>query len=552
MQFKLLLFLLAFIATEAFAQSEENQFQVIENGDDVFLPDSIQNKIKADSTIVRQALLEWYATRGFLNVKIDSIRNSVAVIESGCQFNLDELFVVYSGELKSEFALGNRGNYTQQKLEREIRDLILDLEEQGYAFAKSRVAEFNPDYSNCSVSVYLEIGTGRNVTSQNIIFAGASSNSQEYLRRISRFNDSALVTPAYLRGLKTNLASSELFSRIDDPHIFMRKGEPVIVFEVEERALNQFDGLLGYVPNAAGEGQIIGSFELSLWSVITQGNGFNFRYQRLKPEISRLNLGVSQDWFGSIPVGISADFQLRQNDTTYQSRDFDLNGYFLMSSGFRLTGGLGFQATTSGANLPQIVEPDGRKQTARLGFEFSNVNSSDVPTSGSHFAVSFSVANKNLEDDSLTSFTQNTLNFQARNYFPIFRNSVIASSLNGFLLDSDRVTINDLFQFGGATSFRGYSEEQFRAGTMLWGDVEYRFLLNRYSYIFAFGAAGGYNRPQLLTEPDDTFETTAYLYSTGFGLSYRTRIGRLIFTYAVSPEESIGNGKVHLGIKTSL
>ncbi len=134
----------------------------------------------------------------------------------------------------------------------------------------------------------------------------------------------------------------------------------------------------------------------------------------------------------------------------------------------------------------------------------------------------------------------------------MFEKSVIATSLNGFLLESEKVTTNDLIRFGGANSFRGYAEEQFRAGTMFWGDLEYRFLLNRSSFLFAFGAAGGYHRPKLLTETTSDFRTTDYLYSTGFGLSYQTQIGRLKFTYAISPEESIANGKVHFGIRTEL
>ena len=307
------------------------------------------------------------------------------------------------------------------------------------------------------------------------------------------------------------------------------------------------------MPDATGNGQIVGDVELSLWNVLTQGNGFDFRYQRLRPETSQLNLGASQDWIGDIPIGISAGFQLYQNDTTYQSRDFDLDGYYLLNTGLKLIGGVGFQSTTSGNNLPMVIEPDGQKRTARLGFEYTNLDRYDAPTSGSSVRLMLGIANKDLADDSSTTFTQNILEFTARNYIPIFEKSVIATSMHGFLLESDKVTTNDLIRFGGANSFRGYAEQQFRAGTMLWGDVEYRFLLNRQSYLFGFGAVGGFERPKLLTEPNNDFRiTNKYLFSTGFGLSYQTQIGRLKFTYAISPEESVGNGKVHFGIRTEL
>lgn len=314
--------------------------------------------------------------------------------------------------------------------------------------------------------------------------------------------------------------------------------------------MNLFDGLLGYVPDAAGNGQIVGDFELSLWNVLAQGNGLNFEYQRLRPETSELKLNASQDWIGNTPIGLSAGFQIYQNDTTYQSREIGMDGYYRISGGLKITGGIGYEATTSGTSNSFIIEPDGRKRTANLGFEFSSLDNFEVPTSGNRIRVSYRISNKKLEEDSTGSFVQNSLEMEAQQYFPLFERSVIALTMQAFILEADRQTINDLKRFGGANSFRGYAEEQFRAGRLLWGDVEYRFLLNRSSFLFAFGAVGGYHRPKLLTEAGNSFQITDYLFSTGFGLSYQTQIGRVKFTYAISPEESVANGKVHFGIIT--
>jgi outer membrane protein assembly factor BamA len=533
----------------AMAQNEASAFRVFENGEEVQLPDSIRSQLSESST---QPLIKWYASQGYLNAQVESFTDSSAQIATGCKFTFNDLEVQLSGKIDSLFTQNLNTDYSDQLLRSRISEFILELEDQGFPFVKASIRKFIPDYESCSVNVALDIQTGRQIAESDIYFSGANSNSQSYLRKIARFQTSETITPGYLRYLRSNLNASGLFNSVEAGRIFLRNGEPVVIFEVQERSLNQFDGLLGYVPDAAGNGQIVGDVELSLWNVLTQGNGFDFRYQRLRPETSQLNLGASQDWIGDIPIGISAGFQLYQNDTTYQSRDFDLDGYYLLSTGLKLIGGIGFQSTTSGNNLPMVIEPDGQKRTARLGFEYTNLDRYDVPTSGSSVRLILGIANKDLADDSSTTFTQNILELTARNYIPIFEKSVIATSLRGFLLESDKVTTNDLIRFGGANSFRGYAEQQFRAGTMLWGDVEYRFLLNRQSYLFGFGAIGGFNRPRLLTETNNDFRLTKYLFSIGFGLSYQTQIGRLKFTYAISPEESIGNGKVHFGIRTEL
>ncbi|MBO6586313.1 MAG: BamA/TamA family outer membrane protein [Gracilimonas sp.] len=545
-----LIFLL--IPVLAFTQNRSAEFRVYENGEEVVIPDSLDAELAKNSTQIEQKLLRWFVSEGLFDAAVTSTTDSTAQVTKGCKYRLDKMNVLYSGQIDSSSTIEPDKFYTDQNLRAEIAELIYGMEEDGFPFAEAIIKSITPIKEECLVDVEIEILTGDKVTRPDIYFSGARTNSQDYLRKISRFNSNRQVSPDYLRILRSNLNSSGLFNVVEPARIYLRQGEPVIVFSVEERSLNQFDGLLGYVPDAAGNGQIAGDVELSLWNVLTQGNGIDFRYQRLRPETSQLNLKASQDWIGEIPVGISAGMQLYQNDTTYQSRDVDLDGYYLVGSGVKLIGGVGFQSTTSGSNLPQVVEPDGQKRTARLGFEFTNVDRFDVPTKGSSIRLILGIANKDLSDDSLTSFTQNSLEFTARNYVPVFDKSVIATSLHGFLLESDKVTTNDLIRFGGANSFRGYAEQQFRAGTMLWGDVEYRFLLNRRSFLFGFAAAGVFERPKLLTETDNTFQITKYLFSTGFGLSYQTQIGRLKFTYAISPEESIGNGKVHFGIRTEL
>ena len=536
----------------SFAQVQDSVPRVFDSGTEISVPDSIQTKLVGESISPENILLQWLSADGYLYASIDSVKEKTFYIDRGCAFEFQQLNWNYFGAIDTVVTQNPRQRYSQEYLRNEIESRLIELAEDGFPFANSEIAKFDPDPENCSVAIEVYLRTGKKAEASDILFLGIQTNSQAYLSKISRFQPGQLVTSNYLQFLKTNLNSSELFNEVGEGQVFLREGEPVIVFDVQERSLNQFDGLIGYVPDAAGNGQVVGDVELSLWNVITQGNGFDLKYQRLRSETSQLNIGASQDWIGNIPVGVSAGFQLYQNDTTYQSRDLDLNGYYRLNPVFKLTGGIVFQTTTSGNNVTAVIEPDSKKRIARLGFEYSNLDRYDVPTKGSSVRLIFGIANKDIADDSSTAFTQNVLEFTARNYIPIFEKSVIATSLHGFLLESKRVTANDLIRFGGANSFRGYSEQQFRAARLFWGDIEYRFLMNNNSFLFGFGAAGGYHRPMLLTETNNDFQITDYLFSTGFGLSYQTRIGRLKFTYAISPEESIGNGKVHFGIRTEL
>ncbi len=544
------LFALLLFSLSVQAQGQTTDFAILENGEAAQLPDSISAQLQSPQQNKAQILLSWYASQGFLNAEISSQTDSTITVSKGCKFQISSFKVMASEPRDSVIQDFSGIDYSEQTVQQHIQEVIADLAEQGFLFAKATITDAEPDFEACTIQLRVEVEKGDKIRESDIYFARASSNSQEYLRKISRFQPEILVTTDYLKKLRAHLVSSQLFAEVAFPQVVFRDEMPLILMEVEERNLNQFEGLLGYVPNAAGKGQIAGNAELSLWNVFFEGSRLDIGYERLKPETSRLNAAISQNWIGNIPIGVSAGFQFYQNDTTYQSREFHLSGSYQITAGFKLTGGVEFKATTSGTNLPRVVEPDGQKRTAQLGFEYSNLDNFEVPTSGQFIAVSYGITRKSIEDDSAGTFTQNSLEVTAKQLIPILTRSVIATSVTGFLLASDKTTIEDLRRFGGAHSLRGYAEDQFRAGRLLWGDIEYRFMMNRSSYVFAFGAAGGYHRPTLFTETTNTFRNSDYLFSTGFGLSYKTQIGNLTFSYAISPDEDIANGKIHFGIRT--
>ncbi|GAB5409152.1 MAG: BamA/TamA family outer membrane protein [Balneolaceae bacterium] len=523
---------------------------VTENKNEILLPSIIQQQLLNPSANIEQIILQWFSSNGYLNAKIDKVDVNQFEVSKGCKFKLSE--IILEGEIPKDISISTIEFYSKDGLQHLVEAILQDLEKKGFLFSKIEIASILPELETCEVSVVLNFDTGKQLMSEGILFPGAKSNKPEYLKRISGFRDSVLITSDFLQELKINLEVSELFEEVAIPELFFDEEDAIIVIGVQEKILNQFDGLLGYVPDQNGNGQIVGDFQLSLWNVLNQGNGMELEYQRLRPETSRLNIGVSQDWFGSIPVGLGFKFNLYQNDTTFQTRNINLDSYYVISKGLRLTGSIGQVSSTSSDDVPIILEPDGKKQYAELGFRYSTLNTIDVPTSGIRFGVSFGVSNKSVEIDSIRAFSQRFIHSEASFYIPVSNKSVLAFSTQAYFLNSDKVTENDLFWFGGANSFRGYSEEQFRASRLFWGDVEYRFLVNRSSYLFAFGALGAYHRTRLLTELDSSFEVSDFLSSTGFGISYKIKIGRLKFTYAISPEESIGNGKVHLGIVTRL
>ncbi len=526
-----------------------SQVRVVEDGKEVQI--SLPTSNQEVTTSVK--LLQYYSSQGYISAQIDSSAQNSFWVSKGCKFRVDSFTYSQSASLEQILPINNKPDYyTKVTIENEIEALRAAYVDDGYVDTFAEIIHFEPNYEDCSVSIHILINKGKQAYSAGIFFSGASQSSQNYLTRVSRYRDSTLVSQCNLKRIRTELIGSQLFDNVSEAELFYEEDQPIIVYAVQERTLNRFDGILGYAPDASGDGQIVGSIDASLWSVFTDGNALDFTYQRLRPETSRLNIGVSQSWINDIPIGVGVDFSIYQNDTTYQTRNVELQGFYWLAPGFRINGGLNYFVSNSTIDTGLESEPDGKKQSVSLGFNYSTLNSYELPTSGYQLSVDLNIANKDIDGDSALAFKQQTIQAELESYYSLSSKSVLMSSINGYYVKGSKFTESDLIRFGGANSFRGYAEEQFLASQLIWANLEYRFLVNTSSYLFGFGSAGNYHRPSLINETNAQFKQNDFLYSTGFGISYKTRIGRLTFSYAISPQESVANGKVHFGITTSL
>lgn len=490
----------------------------------------------------KDLLTEFYWDFGYLSVQIAEISPDEFEVKTGCRFN---------AELKIEDEIHLQW-YSAKWLQEQIDQSLDPYIANGFYFASANVASFIPDKKTCTVAIQVNVEKGEKIYAQSVRLQGSDLQNQNYIQRVVGMSDSTLITPNRLKKMRATLRETRFFEEIENPNIVKTADGFTVVIPVVDRSLNRFDGILGYVPDASGVGQIVGDIDLSLWNVIQPGNAFQIGYERLRPETSRLDVQMTQHYIRSIPIGVTGRFGFFQNDTTYQQRNIELESYYSMGNGMRITANLGQSTSTASVSDAQRIEPDGSKRFAEFGIEWSTVNKFEVPTSGLYLKIGVGTVRKSIEDAGLLTITQNYIESTFQHFISLGKQSVLASSVNSFYVLSEVFTDSDLYRFGGATSLRGFSEEQFQASRVLWGDVEYRFLTDASSYLFVFGAAGTYHRPILFSETDVSFKTTEYLHSFGFGLSYNIRIGRIKFTYALSPAESLGNGKVHVGIVTRL
>jgi len=513
---------------------------------------------------VKSVILKWYYAKGFLNARVDSVRyttdgNANIYIQKGCSFKISR-FNILSDDIslvrEYEPRLKNGDRYTSRDVDKEIDRLMEYFENLGYPLVTIQLQTFKPVPEKCKVNIGLKVKPGDQKRVSGVIIPNLKRNEPDYIRKVTGIEDSALITPQLIQTARRNLMNTGLFDKVGEPQIVVSNHKNYLKFSrLKERNPNVFDLIVGYVPEQGGGGTVVGNGRLKIRNIFWNGSTTRLEFERLKKLVTRLNVGFERNWVMGVPFGYGLNFRFLQQDTTYQIRNAQAKASYTFNGTTEITGSLRREVSVAGNPAGLTVNVlDAKALFAGLGFRYHVLDDPVVPTRGIDLSISLETGIKNITDaranaDSIDNrLTQRQLQFEVKPYIPLFRRQVLALSMHGYFMDSGQYSEGDLVRFGGARSLRGYREDQFQASRMAWGDMEYRYLIDPTTYAFVFGAIGTYHRPRLVTESRAKSAQTGWLRSWGLGFTYSTRLGLLQFSYALSPEDPLSNGKVHFGI----
>jgi outer membrane protein insertion porin family len=136
----------------------------------------------------------------------------------------------------------------------------------------------------------------------------------------------------------------------------------------------------------------------------------------------------------------------------------------------------------------------------------------------------------------------------------INRWNVIDLHLTAKHLESEQIDIpiSEMFFLGGASSLRGYREEQFWGTTVAWTNIEYRYLTGRRSRIFLFNDWGCYYRQEENIDNRNSQNWSDLKSGYGAGIMLETGVGVIGLEFGWETGSQMMEGKVHLRLRTEL
>lgn len=439
--------------------------------------------------------------------------------------------------------------------------IISFCENNGYPFASVKLDSLSLNGKNIQASLNLQ--KNGLVTIDSIVIKGNAKVQPIYLYNYFGIKPGDLYNESLIR--KISIRSKELafVKETKSPQAVFSKDKAKLYVFLDKKGASQFDGILGVLPdNATGKVLITGDLKLNLLNSFGRGELISVNWRKLQAQTQDLRTNIVYPFLFNTPFGVDFKFDLYKRDTTFINIHTNGGLQYLFSGGnfikafvvsktSNLLSTVGLENVTT---LPQYA--DIRNLLYGLGGKFEKLDYRFNPRRGIRLAGNIEAGNKTIrqnakinpeayKDMKLKTLQVNT-DLLIEYYIPLANRSTIKTALNSALQWNENLFQNELNRIGGLKTLRGFDEESIFASLYSIATVEYRFLLEQNSYLFAFADGAYYENTgrgkRIFDRP----------FGFGAGITFETKIGIFSLTYALGKQFnnpiSFRAGKIHFGI----
>ena len=533
----------------------------------------VKNQIYESSKVYSSVnkLLAYYQEQGYLYARVDSIvtqyspdRQKVRLIFYGTSGP-----VTYYGDISISSDSLDTARYRQWLdiksgdvyapilMENNFQYLLDYAADSGFPFAKIEIGKitFRQDDDKNIADVDIKIKEGKRVYVQGVRIKGNTYTVDKVILRELDFSRGYIFSKSKMDEIPEQLMRLQIFKNVSLSGINLVKDDSVVInIEVQEGNSILVDGVIGYVPQSAGNksgGDITGLLNLSLKNIFGTARKFDVHWQKPDDFSEEFNLRYTEPWILDYPAAVTVGLDRTVRDSSFIKWNTYLNTRIRILENLVAIAGisrkLSFPDSASSRNNRLLRN---EVINLELGLEYDTRDYPINPRSGLYYSNSYAYGFKNnygpsyffIEDSVAKKETLQTLQLHVGWYYNLWSNQVLSVELNGKQVKGDRLQLTDLFWFGGSQSLRGYRENQFWGKVVAWANLEYRFILNRNSRLFIFSDWGFY---QAL---DNSVKDNQVLPGYGLGIRFETPLGIMGVDYGLGKGDSFRDGKIHFGI----
>ena len=507
--------------------------------------------------------------KGYLMSSIDSIITDstyyIAYYKLGQTFkwstlsnqNIDEEIL---SKIGFRDKLYNNKPFNQQQLSNLYKKVITHYENNGYPFASIKLDSIIINDNKLQAELYIKKNKLYKIDS--VLIKGNATITPQYIKNYIGIKDGDLYSEQALRKVSNKLKELPFVTEEQHWKMIFNEEESKLFLYLKKKQASRFDGVLGVLPDdETGKLRLTGDVKLNLINSFKKGEKISFNWRAIQENTQDLKFDAFYPFLFNTPFGLDYNFKLYKRDTTFIDVGNKIGTRYLLKGNNYFSVFFHNKSSNllSKANLATLtVLPsyaDVSTQLYGVGIYNENLDYNLNPRKGYRIDFNGSLGNKRIKknpeiDETLyqnLNLKTNIYNAElyADFYLPISKRSVIKfGTKNGYTFN-ENLFDNELLRIGGLLTLRGFDEESIFASLYTIETLEYRFILEQNSYLFAFFDGAYYE--------SDTYDSFVAdrPYGFGAGMSFETKAGIFSISYAIGKQFDnpilFRSAKIHFG-----
>lgn len=574
--------LILFLATVSLSVSAQKKYEldiVLADTSHLSDYDGIKKQISSSSSFrdtlsvskELQKIILKLQSSGYLAASIDSVRFDSTSCHAYLFLGEKYMWaVVGRGNVDEDF-LGGTGFRAKLFEKKPVRfdqlvkienNILTNCENHGYPFASVRLDSVM--IADHAIHTVLNLERNQLCKIDSVVMKGKDVVAPVYIYNYIGIRPGTIYDESKIKRISIRLKELPFVTESKLNEIVFDAQHTKVLLYLEPRKASQFDGVLGVAPDNNGKIILTGEAHLKLQNALRRGEVIELNWKQLPAKTQDLKVHALYPYLFNTPFGVDGNLSIYKQDTTYIDVIKNLGVQYMFNgtnyikafvndkeSTLLSTKGLESQTvlpdfadiTTTSYGLTLHIEKLDYRFNPRKGFIIET-----SPSTGNRVIKKNSDLNPVIYDSLKLRTTQYHFDFSGDYFIPLSQRQVIdLGNKSGYVYSPDLFS-NELFRIGGLKSLRGFDEESIRASLFTIGKIEYRYLLEQNSFLFAFYNQAWYENQGR----GDVIDRSDTPYGFGAGINFETKLGIMSVSYALGKQFDnplyFRNGKVHFGI----
>ncbi|MCB0403084.1 MAG: hypothetical protein KDD41_13435 [Flavobacteriales bacterium] len=454
----------------------------------------------------------------------------------------------------------NNRPFSADQLKKLFNRVISYYENHGYPFASVKLDSIS--ILSDQLTALLSVEKNRMYTIDSIVFKGDATISPQYIKNYIRIKEGDPYSEESIRKLSTKIRELPFVAEEQPWKMQFKEEESKLYLFLKKKQASRFNGILGVLPDdETGKLRLTGDVKLNLINSFRNGEKISFNWRAIQENTQDLKFDLVYPFLFNSPFGLDYNFKLYKKDTTFIDVGHKIGVRYLLKgsnyfSVFFHNKTSNLLSTKSLANLSVLpAYADVNSKLYGVGIYQENLDYILNPTKGYQMEFSGSLGDKTIrKNPALDEKLYENLNLKtsiynaelkADFYIPLSKRNVFKlATKNGYTFN-ENLFQNELLRIGGFYTLRGFDEESIYASLYTIETLEYRFILERNSYFFAFFDGAYYENEDVNDFVSDR------PFGFGTGMSFETKAGIFSISYALGKQFDnpilFRSAKIHFG-----